>query len=79
MPLPCPLHHVTTNSPVCYICDVIGHISTNCPNRYRKQTYENNGAPGNSKLSVEDIYEEEDLEQAGVNQVNCDEDEVSDF
>ena len=65
--------------PVCYICDVIGHISTNCPNRYRKQTYENNGAPGNSKLSVEDIYEEEDLEQAGVNQVNCDEDEVSDF
>ena len=38
-----------------------------------------NGAPGNSKLSVEDIYEEEDLEQAGVNQVNCDEDEVSDF
>lgn len=56
--------------PRCYNCHVVGHTVDKCPERY----YD---APGNSKMSVEEYYEEEEdseednLEAAGVNKISC--------
>ena len=59
--------------PVCNYCNYRGHTEDKCRKKSQQQSYGNYGASGNSKVSIEEFYEE-DLEEAGVNQFDCDSD-----
>ena len=55
--------------PVCYICNIPGHYADKC--YYKDQSYGNYGASANSKVNVDELYEE-DSDAVDVNQFACD-------